>query len=223
MKIKLFLAFYAVLLTMCRTYGQADLTNPIAGLACRPFNDTFGSSDGIECTYTCPNGETAGPRVFDVDPSLSATKGDLDRIFCGIEPPTFTPAVTTAAESPTPVETTTPVASATATVTVSPTAAPPLLTGQVTMCDTNGNLISFRLVKPPPDLTGRMLTVQIAGQESNCEINPVNPSLITCTLPPELTFPAQVVVNLDAAVVNDFTLDGIGCGKITTPVVKTTP
>ena len=223
MKKKLFLAFYALLLTMCRSYSQALPVNSIDELSCRPYTDIFGSSKGVECTYICPNGETAGPRDFDSDPSLSATKGDLDRLFCGIEPPTFTPVVTLAAESPTLVDTPTPVASATATVTVSPTSAPPLLTGQVTMCDTSGNLISFRLVKPPPDLTGRMLTVEIAGQENSCEINPVNPSLITCTLPPELTFPAQVVVNLDGAVVNDFTLDGIGCDEITTPVVKTTP
>lgn len=225
MKKMLFLAFYALLLTMCRSYSQAEPVSPIDGLSCRNytayFEKGFGTSKGVECSYVCPNGETVGPKDFDLDPSLSATKGDLDRRFCGIEPPTFTPVVTIAAESPTPVDT--PTLAATATVIVSPTASSPVLTGQVTMCDTGGNLISFRLVDPPPDLTGRTLMVEIAGQLSSCEINPVNPSLITCTLPPELTFPAQVVVNLDGAVVNDFTLDGIGCERITTPVATTTP
>lgn len=219
MKKKLFLAFYALLLTMCRTYGQAEPD----GLFCRPYNDTFGSAKGFECTYTCPNGETAGPRDFDADPSFSATKGDLDRLFCGIEPPTFTPAATLVDSSPTSAETPTVQASATATVAVSPTAASPLFTGRVTMCDTGGNLISFRIVEPPPDLTGITLTVEIAGEESSCTINPVNPSLMTCTLPPDLTFPAQVVVSLDGAVVNDFTFDGIGCIPITTPAATTTP
>jgi len=225
MKKKLFLACYALLLTMCRTYDQALPVSTIDELSCKPFTDysAGGITKGVECSYTCPNGEKVGPRDFDLDPSLSATKGDLNRIFCGIQPPTFTPVVTLAAESPTPVETPTLAASATATVTVSPTAPAPLFTGQVTMCDTGGNLISFRLVDSPPDLTGKTLTVEIAGQPSSCEINPVNPSLITCTLPPELTFPAQVVVNLDGAVVNDFTLDGIGCTLITTPVATTTP
>lgn len=222
MRKKLFLAFYALLLTMCRTYGQAEPFTSIDGLVCRPYNDTFGSSRGFECSYTCPNGETAGPRDFDTDPSLSATKGDLDRLFCGIEAPTFTPAAPLVDNSPAPAETPTLQASATTTVTIAPTGAP-LFTGRVTMCDTGGNLISFRIVDPPPDLTGITPTVEIAGEESTCTINPVNPSLMTCTLPPDLVFPASVVVSLDGAVVNELTLDGIGCNEITTPAATTTP
>jgi hypothetical protein len=42
-------------------------------------------------------------------------------------------------------------------------------------------------------------------------------------MPPLVTFPAQVVVSLDGAVVNDFIYDGIGCDEITTPVATTTP
>ena len=224
MKKKLYLAFFALLLTMCRTYGQAEPFGTIDGLMCRPYNDTFGSSKGVECSYTCPNGETAGPRDFDSDPSFSATKGDLDRLFCGIEPPTFTPAATFVSNTPTLVETPTLQASATATatVTIAPTGAP-LFTGQVTMCDTGANLISFRIADPAPDLTGKTLTVEIAGQDSSCTVNPVNTSLMTCTMPPDLTFPAQVVVSLDGAVANEFTFNGIGCDEITKPVATTTP
>ena len=224
MKKKLFLAFYALLLTMCRSYSQAVPVSSIDELSCRPYNDIFRSSKGVECSYICPNGETAGPRDFDSDPSLSATKGDLDRLFCGIEPPTFTPAVTLVSNSPTPAETPTLQASATATatVTIAPTGSP-LFTGQVTMCDTGGNLISFRMSDPVPDLTGKTLTVEIAGQESVCTVNPVNTSLMTCTMPPDTVFPASVVVNLDGAVVNEFTFNGIGCDEITTPVATTTP
>ncbi|HKY54658.1 MAG TPA: hypothetical protein VJM08_10145, partial [Anaerolineales bacterium] len=223
-KRKLFLAFYALLLTMCRTYSQVVPESPIDGLSCRSYNDIFASSQGVECTYVCPNGETAGPRDFDTDPSFSATKGDLDRLFCGIEPPTFTSVVTQeAASSPTPAETPTFVPSATATVAASPTSAPPLLTGQVTMCDTGANLISFRIAEPVPDLTGRTVEAEIAGQQSICTVNPVNTSLLTCTMPPGLIFPVDVVVSLDGAVVNELTLSGVGCTEITTPVATTTP
>ena len=226
MKKKLLLAFYALVLTMCRSYSQAVPVNSIDELSCRPYTDYSGQgvSRGIECSYTCPNGETAGPRDFDSDPSLSATKGDLDLLFCGIEPPTFTPAATLVSDSPTPAETPTVQASATATttVTIAPTGSP-LFTGQVTMCDTGGNLISFRIVDPAPDLTGKTVTIEIAGQENSCEINPVNPSLMTCTMPPGLVFPASVVVRLDGAVLNELTLDGTGCDEITTPVATTTP
>ena len=224
MKKKLFLAFYVLVLTMCRSYSQAVPVSSIDELSCRPYNDIFRSSKGVECSYICPNGETAGPRDFDSDPSLSATKGDLDRLFCGIEPPTFTPAATLVSSSPTPAETPTLLASATATttVTVAPTGLP-LFTGQVTMCDTGANLISFRMTDSAPDLTGKTLTVEIASQESICSVNPVNTSLMTCTMPPGLTFPASVVVSLDGAVVNELTLDGTGCDEITTPVATTTP
>ena len=205
-----------------------QLESPIDGLSCRNFTAYFegGSgitSKGVECTYVCPNGETVGPRDFDFDPSLSATKADLDRLFCGIAPPTFTPVTTLVTSSPTPAETPTVRASATASVTISPTSASPLLTGQVTMCDTGANLISFRIAEPVPDLTGRTVEAEIAGQDSICTVNPVNTSLLTCTMPPGLIFPVSVVVSLDGAVVNELTLNGIGCTQITTPVATTTP
>ena len=73
------------------------------------------------------------------------------------------------------------------------------------------NLISFRIVQPAPDLTGKALTVLIAGQASTCAVNPVNTSLLTCTAVTPLAFPMNVVVELDGVVVNDFTSHGLGC------------
>lgn len=215
---RLFVAFCALLLTMCRSYGPAEPVSSVEGLSCRPFTTYFGQepSKGMECTYTCPSEETVGPLDFETNPALSATKGDMDRLFCGIIPPTFTPpAPTLVADSPT--------LQASPTVVVTYTSASPLLTGQVTMCDTGSNLISFRIATPSPDLAGRTVTVSIADQESSCAVNPTNLSLITCTMPPLVTFPVHVVVSLDGAVVNDFSYNGIGCEEITTPVATTTP
>lgn len=219
MKKKLLLAFYALLLTMCTSSTQVEPSKPIDGLSCRTS-----TSNRVTCSYTCPDGETVVD--FDEDPSLSATKGDLDSLFCGVTPVTFTPAPTLVVSSPTPAETATLEATATEAITTStsPAAGSPLLTGQVTMCDTGSNLISFRIVTPAPDLTGKTVTVVIADQESSsCTVNATNTSLLTCTIPPSVTFPAQVVVSLDGAVVNDFIHEGIGCTQITTPVVTTTP
>ena len=222
---KLFLVFFTLFLTMCRSSTQVEPYRPIDGLTCRS-----GTANEVVCSYTCANGETVD---FDTDPSFSATKGDLDRLYCGIVPATFTPAPILIASSPTPAETPTETPTlqaaitATETISASPTSGSsgsPLLTGQVTMCDTGSNLISFRLVVPPPDLTGKTLTVVIADQESSgCTVNPTNTSLLTCTIPPAVTFPAQVVVSLDGAVVNDFIHHGIGCTQITTPLATTTP
>jgi len=219
MKKNLSLAFYALLLTMCTSSTQVEPSKPIEGLSCRAT-----TANAVACSYTCPDGETVVD--FDEDPSLSATKGDLDSLFCGVIPATFTPAPVIPTNSPTPAETATLEATATAASTISPTVgtpSSPLFTGQVTMCDTGANLISFRMVTPAPDLTGKTLSVVIADQESTCQVNPTNTSLMTCTIPPGVTFPAQVVVSLDGAVVNDFIHEGIGCTQITTPVVTTTP
>lgn len=213
---KLLLVFFTLLLSMCSSSTQVEPFKPIDGLSCRGS-----TANEVVCSYTCPNGETVD---FDTDPSFSATKGDLDRLYCGVVPPTFTPIATLVASSSTPAETATLEATATAAITISPTAGSPLFTGQVTMCDTGANLISFRIVTPAPDLTGKTVTVVIADQESSsCTVNPTNTSLMTCTIPPAVTFPTQVVVSLDGAVVNDFVHEGIGCTQITTPVVTTTP
>jgi hypothetical protein len=91
------------------------------------------------------------------------------------------------------------------------------------MCDTGGNLISFRIAQPLPDLTGRSLTAQIGGQESVCYVNATNPSLMTCALPSGMTFPTPIVVSVDGTVASEFTYDGLGCTEITTPVATTTP
>lgn len=229
-KIKLLLLVFSTFaLTMCKAYAPPVST--MEGLSCRTytayFQDGLGSSRGVECTYTCPNGTVSEPFEVDTDPSFWATKGDLDRQFCGIAPATFTPVDFATEASPTPDVTSTPAASPTLaespTAEISPATQEPLLTGRVTMCDTGSSLISFRVVEPPPDLTGKTLTAQIAHHESSCYINPTNPSLMTCTIPPDVIFPASVVVQLDGAVVNDFTYDGIGCVQLTTPVPTTTP
>lgn len=225
-KTKLVLVFSAFLLTMCRGYGEPVST--IEGLSCRTYTAYFQegvtASKGLECYYTCPTG-TVGPFDFAADPSLSATKGDLDRQFCGIAPQPFTPTAILSAS---------PTAQASATAGIPPTseasvtAAIPatgqsVLTGQVLMCDLGAHLINFRIVQPPPDLTNKTLTAQISDIESACYVNPTNPSLLTCGLPAGVAFPARIVVSLDGAVVNDFTYHGIGCEVLNTAVPTTTP
>lgn len=228
-KLKLFVVFSSLLLTMCRRYEAAPPLLTMDGLSCRNYTAYFehglSSSKGLECYYACPD-KTIGPLDFQIDPALLYTEGDMDRLYCGIGPqPTSTASSPSA--SPAPVESPTlvltPTLEISVTAEITPTAPAPLLTGKVTMCDTGIHLISFRIIEPPPDLTGQTLTVQIADQESSCYINPTNPSLMTCTLPAGVTFPAPVVASVDGVVVNDFVYDGLGCAQITTPMPTTTP
>jgi hypothetical protein len=91
------------------------------------------------------------------------------------------------------------------------------------MCDVAINLINFRMNKPVPDLVVEGLEVEIGDRPTSCSVNPTNTSLLTCNIPPSVTFPARVLVRLDGAVANDFVYDGLGCAKIATAYPTTTP
>lgn len=239
-KMNLVLVFSAFLLTMCRAYEEPVST--IEGLSCRPYTDYFQGegSRGLECFYTCPDGTVVGPFESQADPALSSTKGDLDLQLCGVARPTFTPREPPATLSPTVAPSVTPADSPTPEVTavgVIPSTAEAtltagisvtggqssVLTGKVLMCDLGMNLINFRLAQPDPNLTEKNLVVQIADMESTCYVNPTNPSLLTCTIPAGVSFPARVIATLGGAVVSDFTYTGIGCEILTTAVPTTTP
>jgi hypothetical protein len=229
-KMKLFVVISCFLLTMCRRYEEGAPLLTLDGLSCRNYTAYFEhglrSSDGLECYYACPDKTVVGPLDFQDDPARTYTEGDMDRRYCGIKPE-FTPTVASISPSATIVASPTLASSPTIEVSlpteVTPTASAPLLTGKVTMCDMGTNLISFRLVEPVPNVAGKTLTVQIADQESSCSMNPTNPSLMTCTIPAGVTFPARVVVSVDTVVVNDFMYDGLGCAQLTTPIATTTP
>ena len=208
-KLIFFLVFSAFLLPMCGALPERQLTNPIDGLSCQAAGS---SGQEMECFYSCPEG-TVGPILFDGDPSLSLAKGDFDRRYCDIAPQ-FT---STAPPTVSPVPTSSPTIVASATAAVPVTGQEPFLSETASMCDLGGKMINFRLVEPVPDITGKTLEVQIAEQESNCYLNQTNPSLLTCSIPNDISFPAHVVVSLDGAVVNDFLYSGVGCAILTTP------
>jgi hypothetical protein len=208
-KIKLFLAFSVLLLTtMCRLYDQGGRVTSTNGLSCQNYTDYASFEDAAECSYICPDGTIKQPVIserFSTSSSLySASKEELDARFC---PRAFQPTPT---ELPTSISPTVP-APASPTAQISPTSPPPLLTGEVTSCDRSKNLINFRMIESDPDLEGKTLKVLIAEHESTCAVNPLNPSLLTCTTAIPLTFPMRVVVRLDGAAVNDFISDGFGC------------
>jgi hypothetical protein len=223
-KIKLFLVSVVcvLLLTMCRFYDQNERVSPVEGLSCLAYTDYFEQglrvSKGLECYYTCPAG-VAGPFDFEADPSLSNSKEDLDRTLCSEAMIQNTPTEPAASESLTPAASPTleasPTAEASSTPEVAPTSETPLLTGEVTMCDGSTDLVSFRITQPLPDLSGSDLSIQISDAESTCTVNPTNPSLLTCTIPPTIAFPARVVARLDDVVVNDFTFEIASCFGVT--------
>jgi len=242
-KLKLVIVLSGLLLTMCKSYvGDTTYEN---GLACHNFVDTrffewrgeeykyYLQEAGADCSYVCPDGSVKSATIPGTISDLyGSSAAELDAQFCSI-PIQATPTEPLATASPTSMPTATltftptmealATADLSSTAQASPAAPSTLLTGRVTMCDTGGGLISFRIAQPPPDLAGQTITAQIAGQENACYVNPTNPSVMTCTPPAGATFPAQIVVSVNGAVANDFTFDGIGCTDLTTAVPTTTP
>ena len=219
--IKLFVAFSTLLLTMCTFYDLGGAVVAPNGLSCRNRTDyeSFEGQPSAECYYLCPDGtgrQTELEENFSVSsPLYQASKEELDAEFCpGIIAPTLTQIPFT--ETPIPI-TDSPTEEATEPALPLPTSEPiivseqPLLRGDVTMCDAEEYLINFRMIEPAPDLVLQDLEVQIGDQPTTCSVNPNNTSLLICTLPPNITFPARVLVRLEGVVVNDFTYDGVGC------------
>lgn len=206
-KIKLFLAFSVLLFTTtCRWYDPGGRVTSTNGLSCQNFINYGSFEEAAECSYICPDGTIRQPVIagkFSVSsPLYAASKEELDGQFCaGISQPP--PTVLPTSRPPT--------VQASSTAAISLTPLPPLLTGEVTSCNRSINLINFRMVESSPDLTGRTLIVLISEQVSACAVNPLNPSLLTCTTAARLTFPIRVVVQVDGTNVNDFIFNGFGC------------
>lgn len=89
--------------------------------------------------------------------------------------------------------------------------ADPMLTGEVTMCDTENKLISLRIAEGVHVTQFNSLETTIDGKAVTCAVNPSNASLYTCSLPTPLLFPAQVTVVGDGSTLNDFLFDGSSC------------
>lgn len=225
-KTKLFLLFFACLLTMCTSSAPEPITYE-NGLSCVSV-----TGEDTNCSYTCSDGTVEQVNLSDTDSSLtSSSKEELDAELCDIAPqPSATPMDSLLTVFPVSSRTRTPLASRTppaaSTLSTQPsstrtgiaTVSTPgsLLTGAVSMCDLGGKLINFRMTQPPQDITGRSLEVQIGDRESACYINPTNRSLLTCRIPVGVSFPANIVVNLDGTMVDDFVYSGLGCAVITT-------
>jgi hypothetical protein len=234
-KTKFFLLLSAILLTMCKNYENEPITYE-NGLSCRNYveyrffqgdgNESrlYSTQEGADCVYVCRDESEHQIAISGTASELyGASVDELEAQVCGfVVVPTATPRPTsTPTATPTrrvrPTRTSSPTEAPSATVVV---VADPLLDGTVPMCDLGGKLINFRILTPSPDLTESTLEVLIGDQRTQCNVNSVNPSLLTCSLPNDISFPAHVVVRLDGEVVNDFIYNGVGCGLLTTPTLE---
>jgi hypothetical protein len=245
-KTKVFLLFLACLLTMCTSYAnRTTYSNALACQDYTEYKffewtgdqyNFYSREAGTTCSYTCPDGTVKEVSLTEENPALvTASSEVLNTELCGEVAPS--PTAMESLLTVFPVTTGTSTLAATRTARGSPTVTPTLgtpasatlvpaatiaaggdyLNGTVSMCDLGGKLINFRIAQPPRDITGMTLQVTIEGRESMCYVNPTNRSLLTCTIPVGVSFPADIVVSLDGVVVNEFVYNGLGCALITTP------
>lgn len=227
---RLFAAFSALFLAMCTFYDQSGAIVAPNGLSCQNLTnyESFEGQRAAECYYPCPDGTGRQVEIegefSSASPLYSAPQEEVNERFC--EDPSL-PVLTQPPATDSPPTEAAPIP-VTEQILSSPTAElnlsdDPLLRGDVTMCDVAINLINFRMNAPAPELTIEGLEVEIGEQDTVCSVNPTNPSLLTCNIPPGVLFPARVLVRVNGAVVNDFVYDGLGCAKIATEFPTTTP
>ncbi len=161
------------------------------GLTCQSTTSTsaqgFGVVKGTDCRFKCPDG-----RLLSLPEAVvSESKQQLNFEFCGVPLPTATPATKAGAAAPAPL--------------VSP------LNQTIEGCDMVAHVLNFAFVQPTPNLTGKQLTVDIQGQPMQCSIPSGMPGTYSCKLPPNVSFPAGIVVKINGQMVDEFPYGGIGC------------
>lgn len=220
--IKLLIAFSSLLMSMCTIYDQGGAVLAPNGLSCENRTDYvfFEAKSSATCYYRCPDRTARQWEIeerFTASSSLyQASKEEVDNQYCqgSLDPPptpTPTPAPPTAVPTRTQAPTEEPTPGFTLPTIEIIVTEQPLLSGDVTMCNRGTRLINFRMIQAAPDLAIEDLEVEIGEQPSTCSVNPNNPSLLSCTLPSGITFPARVLVRMQGTVVNDFTYNGVGC------------
>lgn len=226
---RLSLIFTAFAVMFCRVVGCSDpqtMTmregSETTTFVCTSYTDfnpaaeSNGMVKGVTCNIPCPGNTVVKvdrPDVFDPQFLSSHSTSEIQAMYCpGLSAPTATATATS-----TPPAT----ATATSTPTKAPTATPlPYLSGDVTACNLSDRYINFVIDPNALDINGLDFEVTIGGVPSTCSIPSSNTGILSCTFPQNQTFPAQVIVNVDGFITNDFTFDGSSCAVNPPPPVN---
>jgi hypothetical protein len=108
------------------------------------------------------------------------------------------------------------VPTATTEPTMTPTLPLPILTGEVTYCNAATYTMNLRFDHSfVPSNFNHQVTIN--GDPMVCKVNGSNSSLLTCSYPSSVVFPANIKVSINDITVNDFTVDGTACVIPATP------
>jgi hypothetical protein len=192
--------------------------SPLDGpVVCNATNVKPGESTACKATYTVTEKDIAnGGVTHNASVTGSFTSNDL------IYPPgeyyynivkakhsaSANASVTVTVDLSVPTATTEP--------TMTPTQPSPILTGEVTYCNPASSTMNLRLDHSfvPSSFNH---TVTINGDPMTCKVNQSNSTLLTCSYPAPVVFPANIKVSINDIVVNDFMYDGAACVIPETP------
>jgi hypothetical protein len=171
-----------------------------------------------KATYTVTDKDIANGSVggeafvtgsFTSHDEIYPKKDGLDRIFVDTEhTANATANVTVNVDLSVPTATTEP--------TITPTPPLPILTGEVTYCNAATSFMNLRFDHSfVPNSFNHKVTIN--GEPMVCKVNESNSSLLTCSYPPSVVFPANIKVSINDIVVNDFMYDGAACVIPATP------
>jgi hypothetical protein len=169
-------------------------------------------------TYTVTENDIANGSVggeafvtgsFTSHDEIYPKKDGLERIFVDTKhTANATANVTVTVDLSVPTATTVP--------TMTPTMPSPILTGEVTYCDVATFTMNLRFDHSfVPSNFNHQVTIN--GEPMACKVNGSNSSLLLCSYPSSIVFPANIKVSINDIVVNDFMFDGAVCVIPATP------
>lgn len=175
-------------------------------------------STTCKATYTVTDKDIANGSVggesfvtgsFTSHDEIYPKKDGLDRIFVDTEhTANATANVTVNVDLSVPTATTEP--------TMTPTPPLAILTGEVTYCNAATYFMNLRFDHSfVPSSFSHQVTIN--GEPMVCKVNESNSSLLLCSYPPSVVFPANIKVSINDIVVNDFMYDGAACVIPATP------
>jgi len=196
----------ALVTIMCRRATGNTFEVPQAGgdtVSCVEYYDLteFGGQTVNTCTFICPSGHVEQvdiwgdlPAEIDVLPYCDEADQDRPNPSTGGGERTATPTGTPTGPAP-----------------LDESHSSPLLTGQVTACNVKDGFINFKLVDADPGFNGSDVYLEINGTQVNCVVAGDERDILSCALPPGLTFPAQVHAAIGDASTDDFEYNGDDC------------
>ncbi len=214
---RLILVFTALMVTVCRC--SFDRGDPVlisfedgVSMRCTKYIDylpnwsaLWNNSSNFDCDLPCPDGSTVPFKEVSSPELLKAVTEDskvpasvlqsLQKEYCTVE--SLSKATATVTVAPTQTST--------------PTALPPILTGEVTACDVPARFINLRLAQPVFDFSSAIVTININGISSEC-VSTSNPTVMSCTLPQPTTFPINIAILINGNPASNFSFNGSYCG-----------